>query len=201
MAMINFVGYAVVPTGKSPDHVVLGDVDLPAGMLPPKPGLTLLYGFRTSRQFISRRILQAEERRQKIYLINLLVDVGEVPPGQMNANDLPRARFMHLGRISRDIGTDVSRLWVHLLPKGLSAEQAEKLFIHANGQITISRPDLIGGLREAPQYQHLDAIGYKLAGTEPLQTVVTLFSMKHVVSVECETDPSVKVVLPQIGED
>lgn len=210
MAMIGLTGYVVAPErSQVPKQVTLGNVNLPSGMVPPSPGLTLLYGFRDTLGEIKRQYSLAEAEGKRLFSFRLDVDVGDIPSSRITLADLEHIRFLHLGRLTAEVENLILKKWMRYIPEDWrerAAEQAaarssdeelERALPYRYNQFLIGRPDLMSRLHEEPEFRHLDAIVYRLAGDEMSRFVCTLFRTTGVRSIEC-LDEQMKVDVPKL---
>ncbi|MFL9611003.1 hypothetical protein ACKF11_13030 [Methylobacillus sp. Pita2] len=190
--------------GAKPEVVTVGNVDTP-GVVLPEDCLVGYYGFSQSREEISDYKREADARKEYTNSVSVSVEIGETI-GWVSPELLPQTRLLNLIRMTKSLEEQVVRVW----KLAMKEHGIDEALVNADGKYwkklnyIHKNTSLLGELRKHESFAHIDAIvfpynnpKYELEGGS---LRIALFSYDHVVAVESDTFPEIRVELPKLGQ-
>jgi hypothetical protein len=152
--------------------IVINDVPLPSGVPVPDRAITALYGFRDPLEELKKQYAIAKKNGMSLVKVSFDLEVGKIPIGTTNKEDVPCTSFLNLHRLSADLQAllidDINQL---------SAKEGKWATFFDKIDDVGARPDLVcEAVRSNPMYGHIKVIVYKIKNGESVRQVATIFT-------------------------
>lgn len=125
-------------------ELIADNIPLRSKLIPPSNGLLMLYGHKDTSDELQKRRNEALAVGASFKFADVTVDVGDIFPGILDANDIKTVRFANFRRLSAD-------LQQHVLDEfgAYARESGDMLQTDGNRLLQIAtRPDLFSRLIE-----------------------------------------------------
>ncbi len=148
-----------------PPAVTLENVPFPAGVEPPRKGLSLYYGSKTAQRELADAYQLAERAGQHMTRVQVKVSAGRPKvPVSVRWEEIPHLGLVHLGRLHSDAMKHLREIWEDVMETaGLDTGGLARRDWTRFTPIT-RHPHLIYNLWRREPFRQLDVIIYPVEG-------------------------------------